>query len=462
MLLNPYHKLDDEEGICLIDIEHMRAHRIDQATSEILDAIEADPNPTLTPEIEDALNGLGLLPKRPVKSEREPKLRQAPITSIALFVTQKCNMRCVYCYGDGGGYGSEGTMDLTTARTAVDWLIDRSGSNKRIGISFFGGEPLLNLTLIKEIVNYADERAGDSGKTFSFSITTNGSLLDDATIAFLQAHAVHVNFSFDGVKEVQDAQRPLKTPASSYDTIVPKIERLLAALPHSAGRATVMADVDPLQAEQALRDLGFSQVAVEAASPSLFDTTAKTSDFALFFSRSQSAEDAEAQELLRRIRDRDTPGLKKLLLGSYRIVTRSLDAFINGRKKRFFCGAGRSAVAVSCTGGVYLCHRFVGMDAFRFGDIFGGELDRDLFQRSPLRSRDQCTGCFAKYVCAGWCYHDNQGIGGSIFASSDPRCRLMRHSVELLASLTSRLSPQDLDYLRKEGLVSRKPCPFDF
>ncbi len=127
----------------------------------------------------------------------------------------------------------------------------------------------------------------------------------------------------------------------------------------------------------------------------------------------------------------------------------------------FFCSAGRRYVAVSSAGDIYLCHRFVGTEAYRLGSVFDGALKRDPYLKSSLRFVQKCRECFAKYVCSGGCYYDNLTANGSVFEPDEERCRLARRSVELIASLTCRLSPEDKDYLTKEGIVPTRPCPFD-
>jgi len=118
--------------------------------------------------------------------------------------------------------------------------------------------------------------------------------------------------------------------------------------------------------------------------------------------------------------------------------------------------------AVSATGDVYLCHRFVGMDEYCLGTIFKNDLKRDRYQVSSLRSMAACSECFARYVCSGGCFYDNLAVSGSVFTPNEQRCRLARRSVELLASLTLRLNREDRDYLLQEKIISRKPCVFDF
>jgi uncharacterized protein len=457
-----YHHFDDGRGICLINVEEMTAVRIDGATARLLDTVSADPARPPAPAEEEALRRLGLLAEEDDAPKREFRGNPPAIRSIALFVTQRCNFDCVYCYGEGGAYGAEGEMDRKTARRAIDWLIERSGPGRRLGITFFGGEPLLNFEVIREAVSYAGERGKETGKEFRFTISTNGSLLDEEVISFVREHRINLNVGFDGLKEVQDRQRPFRDGHGSYDETRPRIERLLAAVPRAAGRATLMGGEDPFRAEEALREIGFRRVAIEVASPSLFGRENNRRGRDELFDRLRRKEETEAQALLDAIRARETRKIKQLRRGSYTVVARSLESFISHTRRYYFCGAGRAYAAVSASGGVYLCHRFVGTEGYRLGNIFGGGLERDRYQRSPLRSMEACSRCFARYVCAGGCAYDNLACGGSIFTPNERRCRLARRSVELLASLACRLSPEDRAYLLEEKIIPPRTCVLDF
>ena len=462
MHVNPHHKFEDGYGTCLININKMSARRIDGTTAGLLDRVAADPTAISEPGVEKVLEQLELLPVKNDRLKKAVKTEPVHVRSIALFVTQRCNFRCVYCYGDGGSYGSEGVMSPETAQRAVDWLIEQSEKSKKLGMTFFGGEPLLNFDLIKEVVSYGEKIGRETEKKFAFTISTNGSLLDEEKIAFIKEHKIHVNMGFDGMKSVQDMQRPFKNGKGSYDVMVPKIKQLLAVMPDAAGRATLLPDADPARVEKAMRDIGFSRVAVEVASPSLFAREKETPSSESIFTRMMQMEEAEAGELLTAIKERETEKLKKLLRGTYTFVGKSLDCFINNTRKHFFCSAGRHYLAVSTAGGVYLCHRFVGTEAYRLGSIFDGPLKRDMYQGSPLRVMDKCSDCFAKYVCVGGCGYDNLAVSGSIFTPNEQRCRLARRSVELLASLTCRLDREDKDYLLEKEIIPKKPCVFDF
>ncbi len=433
----------------------------DEAVFKALEDISANPRLPVEQGIREKLEKLDLLPARVMKQEKKHKSEPISLQNISLFVTQECNQRCTYCYGNGGSYGSGGVMTHRTARKAVDWLIEQSRQVKKLRISFFGGEPLLNFPLIQDVVQYALERGTECGKQFAFNITTNGSLLDDEKIAFFKEHDIEPLVSIDGPKELQDRQRPFKNGKGSYDIIAPKIRNLLRVLPKSACRATLVGNGDPVAVDNALRELGFARRQVATASRSLFDVSENSGGG---FRRSIAAmldkAELEALEILEATGSR---GAKKLndLKGSAMLFS-LVEQFVNNRKRYCNCGAGKGMVAVSCSGDVYLCHRFVGTEGQRLGDIFSEPLKREMYLTGLLGLQDKCASCHAKYVCAGGCYHDNLGTTGNVFECDEDMCVLSRRLTELAAAVCGLLSADDRAYLIKEKVIEKKPCPTDF
>ena len=172
----------------VVNADAMSASAIDVETAARLAGQSATPGTTL---------------KAP-QTTRKPM----PVVNLCLFLTQSCNLNCVYCYGNKGRYGGGGRLDQKTAFQAVDWLIDQAGETTNLHIGFFGGEPFLNFPIMKKVVSYAVQRAQAVGKTIEFNTTTNATLLGDEQIAFIKQHKINVMVSFDGTKELQDAQRP--------------------------------------------------------------------------------------------------------------------------------------------------------------------------------------------------------------------------------------------------------------
>jgi uncharacterized protein len=376
------------------------------------------------------------------------------ICNIALFITQECNQNCIYCYGAGGSYGSSGHMSTATAKRAVDWLIEQSGVEKELSILFFGGEPLMNFPLIKEVVSYTQKRSKEQEKEFYFSITTNLSLLDNEKLAFLKKHNITVTVSFDGSKEIQDKQRPFKTGnSSSFDSTIPKIKELLSIMPDSVCRPTVYTDNDLNKIKDSLISLGFSNINILYASPSSLDNN---KEIEIQNSNTQlRLIETDAEFFLKNIKERNTKELQReKTSGSYCELT---DYILNNKKKYFGCGAGRNYVGISNIGDVYLCHRMVGTNECKLGNIFEKNLERTPYLTSPLATTGKCSKCNAKYLCAGGCYYDNKAMTGSLFEPPEGNCKIVRRLMELLSYVTDNLTEEDKAYLIKENFINKQP-----
>lgn len=385
-----------------------------------------------------------------------------PMISIALFVTQSCNLRCVYCYGEHGTYGSLTCPEMTeeTAFKTVDYFIEKSGNFKYLNIHFFGGEPFINFSLIKKTVEYSQQRGNACGKVFIYTVTTNGTLLNDEIIDFLKRNKFKVLVSFDGNQEIQDKQRPFHDGSGSYDATIPKIRRLLEKAPETECRATIMEEVNPETVITALRNIGFTSIDTTPASPSLFDIKKGQKHSERNFEKSLKSIEAEAGKWVSLSKNRDLEELKKL--SSSGVLRKYIAAFLNKDKKLFNCHAGISMVAISCEGDIFPCHRFVGSEEHKMGSIYAKELLQDAYLQSPVECVEKCSKCFAKYMCAGGCKHDNAGACGSPFSPAEDMCSLTRRCVELSVYVCCSIDKNDAAFLFRNNIVYQKPCPFDF
>ena len=384
--------------------------------------------------------------------------KEYPIVNLCLFLTQSCNLNCVYCYGDGGAYGTGGNMDEATALKAVDWLIEQSGKMKQLHIGFFGGEPFLMFPLMKAIVQYARKRAEEAGKKVSFHATSNGTLFDDEVIDFIKEEEVSILISFDGPREIQDAQRPFTNGDGSYDATAPKIRKLLAAVPKTPGHAVLVGDTDPKLVKDALQEIGFTEISMIPASRSLFtgNSEKQTRDTRQLIQELEK----QAKAWLDATKKGDIHALKELVSKSE--LYQGVLSLLHNSKRRHACGAGLGMMAVSSVGDLYLCHRFVGQDDYKLGSIFEDRLNRKEYQESPTINNPVCSVCFARYYCAGGCKHDNAGSCGSIAAPAEEMCRLRCREMELAAVIVSNLTPEDKTFLIEQDIFPPKPCPLDF
>ena len=462
-VIKQYHLFKHQGSWYVINIEGMFANAIDTAMVGVLKAIAADPNAPLESQMEEDLKKLGLLS---TAGAGTPKVKKAikkepyPVVNMCLFLTQSCNLKCVYCYGDGGGYGTGGRMDEQTAFQAVDWLLEQSEKIKKLHIGFFGGEPFLNFPLMKAIVAYAKDKVQAIGKEVDFNTTTNATLLDEEQIAFIKEHKINVMVSFDGPKEVQDAQRPYANGEGSYDVIVPKLKKLLAVMPETPGHAVIVGETDPKIVKNALQAIGFAEISIMPASQSLFEGQPDATKPLRDTERLLQTLEEEADAWLRLSKNRDIEALKNLKAKSG--LYQGVISLLHNNKRRHACGAGLGLAGVSSAGDIYLCHRFVGMDEYKMGNVFAKDLNREAYQKSPVTENPVCASCFAKYYCAGGCKHDNAGSHGSITTPSEDICRLKLRELELAATVICRLDPEDKSFLIEHKIVTPKPCPLDF
>jgi len=461
-IIRPFHQVHGLGGPCVLNIQDMEAKAIDTRTSALLAEVGAQPDKALDRETDATLRELGLRiegGEKPRQNDSRKQAAESPVVNMAMFLTQSCNLDCVYCYGEGGSYGSGGNMDEQTAFRAVDWLLRKSGKKKKIHVGFFGGEPFLNFPLMRKIVDYARQRCGEEDKKVAFHATTNGTLLDAEKIEFVRDNEISVMVSIDGPKEIHDAQRPFANGRGSFDTIVANCKKLLKAKPDTPAHAVLMGDNDPERIKQALLEIGFADVSVTSASSSLFDEQANEEkqdrDTEIIFQELEQ----EAGQWLEYIRARDTESLLELKNKGQLLM--GITTLLHNSKRRHPCGAGLGLVGVSAEGGVYLCHRFVGQEEYKLGTVFEDKLDRQPYQES-VDLHPVCSKCFARYYCAGGCKHDNAGSCGSVFSPAGDMCRLRCQELELAASVVGRLDEEDVQFLNVQDIVPRKPCPLDF
>ena len=457
----PFHLFHHQGNHYMINIEKMCAGSVDEISAQALNIIDTGPEILLTSSMEDYLKKLGLISEVKEKNNNNSRKEPFPIVNMKLFLTQSCNLKCIYCYGDGGEYGAGGSrMQEKTAFQAVDWLIEQSGKMKKLHIGFLGGEPFLEFPLMKAIVEYAEKKVQEMEKEVDFEVTTNATLLDNEKTTFIKKHRLSVMISFDGPKEVQDAQRPYANGEGSYDSTVPKIKKLLEALPKIHGHAVIVGNTDPQVVKDALQEIGFSEITITPASKSLFTGELDKTESARDTQNLLQELENESETWIRLTQCRDDIALKSLMAKSE--LYQGLISLLHNSKKKHACSAGLGLVGVSSTGDVYLCHRFVGRDKYKLGSVFTKDLNREEYQKSPTTGNEVCAACFAKYYCAGGCKHDNASSCGSIATPPEDMCRLRRRELELAATILCRLDTEDQAFLVKHHIFTPKPCSLDF
>ena len=361
----------------------------------------------------------------------------APLKALCMNVSHACNMSCAYCFAGRGEYGDSNTrlMSLDTGKRAVDFLVKNSGDRKTLDIDFFGGEPLLNWDVVKDIVKYAREIERSCDKRFRFTLTSNGLLIDDDVINFTNNQMHNVVLSLDGRPEIHDAMRKLPNGDGSYNIVVANIKKLVEARRGKGYyiRGTYTREnKDFVNDILHIADLGFKEISLEPVVGQA-DVTEKQRDggsafhSAFFCDRSMEAEppslcfsdlpelfaqyETLAVEMLRR---------EKLDMG-FNFYHFNLD--LTGGpcvyKRISGCGVGTEYMAVTPSGELYPCHQFIGDARFLMGDVFSGVTNTGLraeFSRCSIYSRNECRDCWARFYCSGGCaanaYHDMGNING--------------------------------------------------
>lgn len=340
---------------------------------------------------------------------------------ILILVTQTCNLRCTYCYAGDGSYGGvTKLLPSRDARRAIDLMLERAPDRQLFGVTFFGGEPLLNWQLIRDVVGYCEDKvASETSRElqFSFSVTTNGTIFNDQICALLRDHRFNVMVSFDGADQAKN--RPFADGRGSYGVVASNLERMAAAGLNFELRGTMatgrQARRDSVQEFVRLgRSLGASRAFLSPADevksgsvgprPSHPLTTGDLADVRRTY-------ESIALENLRNARE----GIdERALLDPYFGLAKSLatgQAVGMGR-----CGAGYGMVATSTDGHLYPCHRFVGMEEYRVGSVREGVDDEkvaEFFGAADAASEPECSKCMARLVCGGFCfYHVADGKGG--------------------------------------------------
>lgn len=383
----------------------------------------------------------------------EKQLYSQGVMTISLNVAQVCNLSCVYCYGIDGEYGTKGKMNDETGFKSVDFLIDKS-KEQAVSIHFFGGEPLLNFPLMKKVVNYSIQQATLRDKNIDFSITTNGTKFSDEVNAFLNEHKFDVIVSFDGDEDMQDKNRPFKNGGGSYSSIRPKIEKFLKSRDGNASaRATVTNHSHDLKAlKKGLKEMGFKHAGATVATLSEF---AMENRPVINLNESQKTNlllevDNEAINILSAIKKRDLASLTEL---SDSTVLRYLQQLYHKQKRHFPCGVGRGLLAISITGDIYPCHRFVGNDEFKMGNIENyDESAAKGYSESYTQTHPVCSQCWAKYHCGGaGCIHDNYVTKGGVDNINVDHCTRLKNDLKNAIFIYSELDDSDKQFLSNKN-----------
>ena len=366
------------------------------------------------------------------------KKRPTVVKALCLHIAHDCNLACRYCFAEEGEYhGRRALMSFETGKKALDFLIANSGNRRNLEVDFFGGEPLMNWQVVKDLVAYGREQEKIHNKNFRFTLTTNGVLLNDEIMEFANKEMGNVVLSIDGRKEVHDHMRPFRKGAGSYDLIVPKFQKFAESRNQDKYyvRGTFTHNnLDFSNDVLHLADLGFKQMSIEPVVGDESDPYAiREEDIPKIME--------EYDKLAKMMIEREKEGK------GFNFFHFMID--LNGgpcvAKRLSGCGSGTEYLAVTPWGDLYPCHQFVGQDDFLMGNVDDGIVKPEIaddFRSCNVYSKDKCRNCFAKFYCSGGCMANSYNFHGTIHDTYEIGCEMQRKRVECAIMMKAALAEE--------------------
>lgn len=423
----------------MLDINSGAVHVIDKMIYDMMDiydgtngdkVVEALSNQYDKAELIEAVEELGTLVAR--KELFAPDLDVPPtfsakplVKSLCLHVAHDCNLRCKYCFAGTGDFGHDRSlMSKEVGEKAVDFIIENSGQRKHCELDFFGGEPLMNMPVVKHVVEYVRKREKETGKEFKLTLTTNGVLLNDANIKYLNDNNISLVLSLDGRKEVHDNMRPNVAGKGSYDGILANFKKLVKARDGQNYflRGTFTAyNLDFTTDVLDMADKGFNLLSVEPV-------VAKDCDYELKEEHLPKLYE-EYERLAKEFITRKENG------NGFEFFHFNMD-INNGpcvAKRLSGCGAGHEYFAVAPNGDLYPCHQFVGRDQYLLGTIFEGVKKKEMpehFRQAHVLNKPECSNCWARFYCSGGCHANADLFNDDIKKPYKIGCELQKKRME--------------------------------
>lgn len=439
------HKFKAKDFNILLDVNSGGVHLIDDITYDLLDELKPPfekecPQEVVekfamqydTEEIKEAYEEIYTLYEEKMLYSEDIYEQYAetsvvsPIKSMCLHIAHDCNLRCKYCFASTGDFGTgRKLMPLETGKAAIDFLLEKSAGRENLDVDFFGGEPLMNFEVVKEIVAYARGKEKEYGKHFDFTITTNGMLLNDENIEFINREMHNVVLSLDGRKEVNDRMRTRVDGSGSYDKILPNFKKLVEKRGdkeyYVRGTYTKY-NLDFSEDVMHIYEAGFDQISVEPV--------------------------MEKPEIEYALTEAD---LEQIYQEYDKLTERLSEVKRNGGFINFFhfmidlnqgpcvvkrlrgCGSGNEYVSITPDGDIYPCHQFVGMEEYKMGNLADGTFREDIkkeFAGAHVYSKPACQDCWAKFYCSGGCNANNYIYNGDIHKAYELSCKIQKKRLE--------------------------------
>ena len=442
----------------VLDVDSGSVHVVDDLVYDIIDTVKQDPSCS-DESVVEAYSGQ--YPENDVREALEEvrslqkqgqlfaediyhgavlnfRKRQTVVKALCLHIAHDCNLACQYCFAEEGEYhGRRALMSFEVGKKALDFLVANSGNRRNLEVDFFGGEPLMNFQVVKDLVAYGRELEKTADKHFRFTITTNGVLLNDEIMEFCNAQMDNVVMSLDGRKEVHDRMRPSRNGKGSYDLIVPKF-RKFAAQRKALGKQYYIRgtfthyNLDFAQDVLHFADLGFDQLSMEpVVAPADAPYAIRSEDIPVICEQY----DVLARKMLKR--EKEGRGF------TFFHFMIDLSGGPCVYKRLSGCGSGTEYLAVTPWGDLYPCHQFVGNEKFLLGNVDDGIVREDIvetFKCCNVYSREECTKCFARYYCSGGCAANSWNFHGRIDDVYEIGCELERKRVESAIMIKAALA----------------------
>lgn len=411
---------------------------------EILDFVKAQQLPYTEEETAEAVDEILLLAQEGQLYTEDIyenyidsfKNRETVVKALCLHIAHDCNLACRYCFAEEGEYhGRRAIMSYEVGKKALDFLVANSGNRTNLEVDFFGGEPLMNWEVVKQLVAYGRSLEEEHHKKFRFTITTNGILLNDEILEFVNKEMGNMVLSIDGRKEVHDRMRPHRGGQGSYDEIVPKFKKAAESrgqMNYYVRGTYTHYNTDFAKDVLHLADLGFKQISVEpVVAPETEDYAIREEDLPQLLAQY----DELAEEMIKRRKEGNGFNFFHFMI--------DLEGGPCVAKRLSGCGSGTEYLAVTPWGDLYPCHQFVGNEDFLMGNVDEGVLRtdiRDEFKQCNVYAKEKCKDCFAKFYCSGGCAANSYNFTGNVNGSYDIGCELQRKRIECAIMIKAALS----------------------
>lgn len=440
------HKFKCKDDYFILDVNSGSIHLVDKivydivdeksnkSRSDIINKYKEIYDETLLNECYDDLEELiekGELYSEDTYENIAKKFQEEPnyIKAVCLNIAHDCNLRCKYCFADGEGYDQQKKlMSFEVAKKTIDFLLENSGVRRNIEVDFFGGEPLLNMNVIKKTVEYARSREKEFNKNFRFTITTNSTLLTEEIMDYLEENMVNIVLSIDGRKKVQDNIRLKINGEGTYEDILPKIKSMVERRHKSKKQYYIRGtftsqNLDFYEDIKHFIDIGFKEISIEPV--------------VLPEENILSIQEEHLEKIYKQY-----DKILDELLNHDEVTFYHFNVDINGGpciyKRISGCGAGFEYIAVTPDGDIFPCHQFVGNEKFYIGNVYEGIKNKEIsneFRESNIYNKPECKKCWARFFCSGGCQANNYNFNGDTKMPYEIGCKMQKKRIEYAIAL---------------------------